>query len=250
MTVEPEQDRIGNAHQGAAVRLPDDIAQGKGAEGKNHPGQHIPHRDIEDRLLAVFYGQDEVDEDQAEGGHHHDIQRPDQLGVFTSLGHAGGQAGHGTDQGDVPGDDGEYAQALAEKARAQQAGDEVKGRREQTRGDKTEQHQVDMRGPHASENDAAHVGGQVRSDQFGGPQESVKGGHHHPEGGCQGKPLGGGVGGIKGVDINGQELLLYVNDDICLLEQVSVKFKVLSVKSWIVSILRKTMGRLLFTLKT
>ena len=44
-----------------------------------------------------------------------------------------GQAGHGADQGQVPGRDRRHPQLLAEQPGAQQTRDEVKGRREQSR---------------------------------------------------------------------------------------------------------------------
>ena len=188
--VEPEQNGVGNPHQGPAVRPPDHVAQGKGAGRQNSAGQHVPDRYIQHRLGALFHRHDEVDEDQHKGRHHGHIDGPDQFGVFAALGEPHGQGDHQADQGQIPGSHGEKSQFLAVETGSQQAREEIKGRPQQTGGHESKEDQIDVGGPYPSEDNAADIPEQVRGHQLGGTQPAVKRGHHHPESGCQAEPLG------------------------------------------------------------
>ena len=194
VAVKPQQDRIRYPHQGAGVGPPDDIAQAERRGRQDDAGTGIPYRDIEHRLFAPDDRHEKIDQHETENQHHAHVHRPDHLGVFTALGIAGGQGNHHPDQGQVPQHDGDDTQHFAEEFGAQNTRQVVKGGRQQSRRDKTEEHQIDMDGPHPAENDPSDILRQIGRDELGSPQQPHEGGHRHPEAGGKAEPLGRHIG--------------------------------------------------------
>src|SRR5579859_2095788 len=188
-------------------RLPHHIADEVEGGHPDHSAHDIPEADEQLLFLAGQNGPEDIIAGAQHPDHDHDVERPDQLGIFAALGHAVQQGNDGADAENVPEDHHDIAQHLAVQLGAAQFGHNVKEGPDLGHAQPEEEHAIGVQLAHAAEFQPGDTGEGIRAEHLDGGDQADQVGDRQPENGRQKPVARGAVLGGKDPAGGGQNIL-------------------------------------------